>query len=97
MASSKTIHVTTHTPIIIHGTWLLDIISAVVERVGDADDTYRGLYLALHINGPAALPTPYATSMMAFVVTLFVCPAVVCDTQVKVNTKLVTPVTDNEG
>ena len=38
---------------------------------------YRGLYLAFHINGPAALPMHDAESMMAFVVTLFVCPAVV--------------------
>ncbi len=43
------------------------------------------------MKGPAALPMQYADSMMAFVVTLFVCPAVVCDTQAKAKTKLVTP------
>jgi len=39
----------------------------------------------------------YADSMMAFVVTLFVCPAVVCDTQLKANTSPVTPVTNHQG
>lgn len=38
----------------------------------------------------------YADSMMAFVVTLFVCPAVVCDNQLKDNTRLTTPVTSHE-
>ncbi len=51
--------------------------------VSETLTTYRGLYLAFHMNGPAALPIPYADSMMAFVVTLFVCPAVVCDSQLK--------------
>jgi len=49
------------------------------------------------MNGPAALPTQYADSMMAFVVTLFVCPDVVCDTQVRAKTKPVVPTTDHEG
>ena len=49
------------------------------------------------MNGPAALPMQYADSMMAFVVTLFVCPAVVCDTQVNVNTKPTSPKTDQES
>ena len=34
---------------------------------------------------------------MAFVVTLFVCPAVVCDTQLRAKTKPVVPTTDYEG
>jgi hypothetical protein len=49
------------------------------------------------MNGPAALPMQYADSMMAFDVTFFVCPAVVCDIQVKPNTKLVAVVTSYEG
>ena len=57
--------------------------------------TYRGLYFALHMKGPAALPMQYADSIMELVVTLFVCPAVVCDTQDKANTKLEAPVTDH--
>ena len=42
------------------------------------------------VKGPAALPMQYADSMMAFVVTLFVCPAVVCDTQLNDNTIVTT-------
>jgi hypothetical protein len=38
-----------------------------------------------------------ADNMMAFVVTLFVCPAVVCDAQLKHNTKLVIEAADYEG
>jgi hypothetical protein len=49
------------------------------------------------MNGPATLPMQYAINMMAFVVTLFVCPAVVCDTQDRANTKPVIPVPDNES
>ena len=36
-------------------------------------------------------------SMVAFVMTFFVCPAVVCDIQVKPNTKLEAVVTDYDG
>ena len=39
----------------------------------------------------------YTESMMAFVITFFVCPAVVCVIQVKPNTKLVPVVTDHES
>jgi hypothetical protein len=49
------------------------------------------------MNGPAALPMQYADSIMAFVVTLFVCPAVVWDTQLRAKTKPVVPTTDHEG
>ena len=48
------------------------------------------------MSGPAALPMQYADNMMAFVVTFFVCPAVVCDTQAKAKTKLVTPIPDHK-
>ena len=44
------------------------------------------------MNGPAALPMQYADSMTAFVVTFFVCPAVVCDTQDRDKTKPVVPI-----
>ena len=57
--------------------------------------TYRGLYLFCHINGPTALSMQYAVNTMAFVVTFLVCPAVVCDTQAKAKTKLVTPIPDH--
>src|SRR5258708_12779119 len=53
--------------------------------------THRGWYLACHMKGPAALPMQYADSMTAFVVTFFVCPAVVCDTQTRDKTKPVVP------
>ena len=69
---------------IIQGTWFLDTISVVVGC--QTSTTYRGLYFFFHMKGPAALPTQYPDNMMAFVVTLFVCPAVVCDTQIKANT-----------
>jgi hypothetical protein len=95
MENSKTIHATEHMPITSQGTWLLDTVSAAVE-CRSSRPTHRGLYLARHMNGPAALPMQYADSMMAFVVTLFVCPAVVCDTQLKDNTRPTTPVTNNE-
>lgn len=49
------------------------------------------------MKGPAALPMQYADSMMAFVVTLFVCPAVVCDTQDKAKTNPVVPIPDHKG
>ena len=65
--------------------------------VSGTSTTYRGLYLSFHIKGPAALPMQYADNMMAFVITLFVCPAVVCDTQLKDNTKPVIVVTEYEG
>jgi hypothetical protein len=48
------------------------------------------------MSGPAALPMQYADNTMAFVVTLFVCPAIVCDTQAKAKTKLVTPIPDHK-
>ena len=92
MAYSKIIHVRKHTPTIIHGTWLLDAVSVTVRRRG-RQCTYRGLYLSIHMNCPAALPMQYAENMMAFVVTLLVCPAVVCDTQDKDNTKQVISIT----
>jgi len=65
--------------------------------VSETSTTYRGLYSSFHMKGPAALPMQYADNMMAFVVTLFVCPAVVCDTQLKDNTKPVPKVPDYEG
>ena len=46
---------------------------------------------------PAAPPTQYADNMMAFVVIFFVCPAVVCDTQLNANTIPETTVPDYEG
>jgi hypothetical protein len=49
------------------------------------------------MNGPAALPMQLADKMTAFVTTLFVCPAVVCDTHDKANTKPVASVTDYMG
>ena len=49
------------------------------------------------MNGPTALPMQVADSMMAFVTTLFVCPAVVCDTHDKANTKAEAWVTDYGG
>jgi len=49
------------------------------------------------MNGPAALPMQYAINMMAFVVTLFVCPAVVCDTQAKAKTNPVIPIPGHKG
>jgi hypothetical protein len=49
------------------------------------------------MNGPTALPMQLADKMTAFVTTLFVCPAVVCDTQDKAITKPVTSVADYGG
>jgi hypothetical protein len=95
MANSKTIHARKHTPTIIHGTWFLETYQ---RSQGVADvDTYRGLYLAIHMNCPAALPMQYAEKIMAFVVTFFVCPAVVCDTQDRDRTKQVISITVCEG
>jgi hypothetical protein len=48
------------------------------------------------MNGPAALPMQNADSTVAFVMTFFVCPAVVCESQVKLNTKLAAMVTDQD-
>ena len=42
------------------------------------------------MNGAAALPMQNADNMTAFVVTLFVCPAIVCDNQLIDNTGLIT-------
>ena len=47
------------------------------------------------MNGPAALPMQYADNIMAFVVTFFVCPAVVCDTHAMDKTRLVVPIPDS--
>jgi hypothetical protein len=52
---------------------------------------YLGKYLACHMKGPAALPMQYAESMIAFVVTRFVCPAVTLDSHDKDRTKPVVP------
>ena len=49
------------------------------------------------MKGPTALPMQYADNMTAFVVTLFVWPAVVCDTQITDNPKPAAEVTDYEG
>lgn len=70
---------------IIQGTWFLDTISVVVgcQRRQQFTEAYIFFF---HMKGPAALPTQYPDNMMAFVVTLFVCPTVVCDTQIKANT-----------
>jgi hypothetical protein len=93
MANNKTIFNRKHIPMIIRGTWLLGTISVAVgcQRTST---TYRGLYLFFHIKVPAALPMEYVDNMMAFVVILFVCPAVVCDTQLKANRLPVPPVAD---
>lgn len=56
-----------------------------VERV------YRGAYFASHICGPTELPTQYAISMIAFIVILFVWPAVVWFTHASERTKPVVP------
>ncbi len=96
MINSKTIHVTEHMPNMVQGTWLLDTVSAVVD-CRTSWPTHRGLYLAFHMNGPAALPMQYADSMMAFDVTFFVCPAVVCDSQLKANTSPTIPIANYRG
>ena len=85
MESVKDIHDSRHMAAIIHGTWLLDIVSAAVGCRGRWP-TYRGLYFSFHMNDPDALPMLYADNIMAFIVTFFVCPAVVCDAQDKANT-----------
>src|SRR6266702_763181 len=81
---------------IIHGTWLLETALAV-RRILLHWPTHRGLYCAFHIHGPAALPTQYADNMMAFVVTLLVCPAVVCETQAKDKMKPGPPISNPES
>ena len=85
MESVKDIHDSRHMAAIIHGIWLLASISAAVGCHGRWP-TYRGLYFSFHINDPDALPMLYADNIMAFIVTFFVCPAVVCDAQDKANT-----------
>jgi len=47
------------------------------------------------MNGPAALPIQFADKMMAFVVTFFVCPAVVCDTHAMDKTRPAVPMADS--
>jgi hypothetical protein len=53
--------------------------------------THLGLYLACHMNGPAAFPMQYAQSMIALVVMRFVCPAVTADTHDSDSTNPVVP------
>lgn len=53
--------------------------------------THRGVYLACHMNGADAFPTQYAISMIAFVVTRFVCPAVTLESHDSDRTKPVVP------
>ena len=49
------------------------------------------------MNDPEAPPTQFTENKMAFVVTFFVCPAVVCDTQLNANTVPETTVPDYKG
>ena len=61
--------------------WAKDV-GRYTELIWDFD--YLGLYLASHIKGPTAFLRQLADRKMAFVVILFVCPAVTVDTQAKV-------------
>ena len=58
--------------------------------------TYRGWYFACHMKGAEALPTQYAMSMMAFVVTRLVCPAVTLESHESDSTKPVVPTPAHE-
>ena len=49
------------------------------------------------MNDPEAVPMQDADNKMAFVVTFFVCPAVVCDTQLNDNTVQEIMEAENEG
>lgn len=58
------------------------------------EGTYRGLYLACHMKGAAALPTQYEMSMIAFTVTRFVWPDVTLESHERERTKPVVPTPD---
>ena len=49
------------------------------------------MYLACHMNAAAAFPMQYAMSMIAFVVTRFVCPAVTLESHERERTNPVVP------
>lgn len=73
----------------IQGMWFL---MEIRRGLGRRMESYLGLYLACHINGPAEFPIQYAHSMIAFTVILFVWPEVTFESQDSERTKPVVPI-----